>query len=98
MKHNATQRERVIHDSTRLSDKSQLLIDLKRRVLDCRQRLLDMGAHENYLPFCMAQAAREGRKLDATERKAIGQIMNLRVYSNDVERVEFIERSIKAAA
>lgn len=98
MKRNATQREQVIGNDSDPVVKAQLLIGLKRKVLDIHEKLIDLGSPGDYMAFCITQAAREGKKLDTSERKAIQQIMNLRVFTSDVDRVEFIERALQAAA
>lgn len=93
---NATQREKSTHKDNAPASKAQLVIDLKRRILKVKETLLGIHEGVEYMPFFLAQAAREGRQLTSAERKALGQIMSLRVFSGDVERVEFIERSIEA--
>lgn len=93
---NETQHVKTTVKCSTSESKAQQVIDLKRRILDVREALLDLGGDTDYMPFFIAQAMREGVKLGTAERKRLGQIMNGRVFSGDAERVEFIERSIKA--
>ncbi len=95
MERNTTQRTGAIHKSNTPQAKAQLLIDLKRRILSVRETLLTIGSPDDYMPYLIAQASRESRPLNKPERMALRQIMNGRVFSGDVERVEFIERALE---
>lgn len=97
MKHNATQRGQTIRNDSGSASAAQQLIDLKIRVLEARKGFLNLGT-EDYMSFIAAQATREGVVLDTNERKAIRQVINGRVFSGDVARVELIERALLAQA
>lgn len=97
MKRNVTQRGKATGNSSAPVNPAQASIELKIRALEARKAFIELGV-EDYMSLIVVQANREGKSLDVHERKAIRQVLNGRVFSGDIPRLELIQRALEAAA
>lgn len=75
-------------------EQAQVLNDLRLRIYTAKGGFLALGSTV-YMPFIDAQATREGIVLDTAEKLRIRQVINGNLTTEDLWRVELIERSLK---
>ena len=93
MKRNTTQHERTRGNDTSRPSAAQVISELRRRAFDAKDGLLALS-EAGYMAFVDAQATREGLKLSKADRLEIRQILNGRVTTTRVSKLELAERAL----
>ncbi len=93
MKRNATQHEGSRGNDTPKPSTAQAVNELRRRAFDAKDGLLALSP-SGYMAFVDAQARREGIFLTTNARLAIRQLLNGRVSTKQVDKLELVERAL----
>ena len=93
MKRNTTQHARTRGNDTAIASPAQAVNELRRRAFDAKDGLLGLSP-AGYMAFVDAQAKREGVVLSPADRLAIRQLLNGRVTTKLVPKLELVERAL----
>lgn len=74
-------------------EQAQALNELRLRIYTAKGGFLALGS-TTYMPFIDAQATREGVVLGVDEKVRIRQVINGNLTTDDLSRVELIERAL----